>query len=171
MTEPNLAEHLASLFERVRSLYTSPAFTELIHLNLSFSHLKTLRHVADNGAVSMKALAEVLHMTPPSVTALVRRLEQTGLLERVRHSSDSRVWLVRLTDQGTTLMVTLRRQRIQLMQQLLDTLHPDEQHSLLDLLECAVTTAEDLIKTSDGQCRTPDAGSHPEDPGGRVDDN
>ena len=170
MTEPNPAEHLASLFERVRSLYTSPAFTELMHLNLSFSHLKTLRHVADNGAVSMKTLAEVLHMTPPSVTALVRRLEQTGLLERVRHSSDSRVWLVRLTDQGTTLMATLRQQRIQLMQQLLDTLHPDEQYILLDLLERAVTTAEDLIKTSDGQCQTPDAERHSEDSNGMATD-
>jgi DNA-binding MarR family transcriptional regulator len=98
----------------------------------------------------MKELAEVLHMTPPSITALVRRLEQTDLLERVRHSSDSRIWLVRLTDQGTTLMTILRQQRIQLMQHLLDTLHPDDQQILLDLLECAVTTAEDLIKTSDG---------------------
>ncbi len=150
MTQQNPAEHLASLFERVRALYTTPAFTELMHLNLSFSHLKTLRHVADNGAVAMKELAEVLHMTPPSITALVRRLEQTDLLERVRHSSDSRIWLVRLTDQGTTLMTTLRQQRLQLMQHLLDTLHPNDQQILLDLLECAITTAEDLIKTSDG---------------------
>lgn len=152
MTIQNRAEHLALLFERVRSLYTLPAFTELMHLNLSFSHLKTLRHVAHNGPVSMKELAEVLHMTPPSVTALVRRLEQTGLLERCRHASDSRIWLVRLTDQGSTLMATIHRQRVQLMQQLIETLHPDEQQLLLDLLERAVTTAEELIQTPDVTC-------------------
>ncbi len=93
----------------------------------------------------MKDLAEVLEMTPPSVTALVRRLERTGLLVRVRHTTDSRIWLLGLTDQGQALMNALHQQRLLLMQQLLAQLDPTEQQTLLALLERAVTAAETLI--------------------------
>lgn len=145
MVDQHSAEQLARLFERVRSLHTSPAFSRLMHMNLSFSHLKALRHVACSGEVPMKDLAEVLEMTPPSVTALVRRLEYTGLLKRFRHATDSRIWLLGLTDQGQALMNALNQQRLLLMQQLLAQLDPTEQQTLLELLERAVTAAETLI--------------------------
>lgn len=145
MVDQKSAEQLARLFERIRSLHTSPAFSRLMHMNLSFSHLKALRHVACNGEVPMKDLAEVLEMTPPSVTALVRRLERTGLLKRFRHATDSRIWLLRLTDQGQALMNALRQQQLLLMQQLLAQLEPAEQQTLLGLLERAVAAAENLI--------------------------
>lgn len=162
MVDQQHAEHLASLFERVRSLYLSPAFAELMHLDLSFSHMKALRHIACHGAVPMKELADTLCMTPPSVTAMVRRLEQIGLLERVRSTSDNRVWLLHLTDQGRALIETLRWQRITLMQQLIDTLSPAEQHTLLDLLERAVTAAEQLINQKSEVTSRKSPGNHQE---------
>jgi DNA-binding MarR family transcriptional regulator len=139
------AEHLAHLFDRMSVLSRSPAFVCLMQLNLGISHVKALHHIAKAGEVPMKDLAELLAMTPPSVTALVRRLEQTGLVERSQHASDSRVRLLRLTDEGQHLADTLRQQRLHMMAQLLATLDVADQRMLLDLLERAITAAESLI--------------------------
>jgi DNA-binding MarR family transcriptional regulator len=145
------AEQLAQLFERMGILSRSPAFGRLVQLNLGISHLKALRHISLAGEMQMKELAELLHLSPPSVTTLVRRLEQTGLVERTRMPGDSRVWLLRLTAEGQELSAALRRQRLEMMQRLLATLDAEERGTLLRLLAQAVGAAEQIIEKSDDE--------------------
>ncbi len=144
------SEQLANLLDRINTLSRSPAFNEMIHLDLSISHFKALRHIARQGMTSMKDLAEALRLTPPSVTMLARKLEHTGMVERIRHANDSRVWLLRLTDAGQCLMDELHAQRMDKMQQLIDSLDSADQQQLLDLLGRAVTMVERLIAETGG---------------------
>lgn len=52
------------------------------------------------GPVSRRALAESLHCDPSNVTFLADRLEQRGLIERVRDPDDRRVNALMLTPAG-----------------------------------------------------------------------
>jgi DNA-binding MarR family transcriptional regulator len=145
------AEQLALLFDRMGTLSRSPAFGRLVQLNLGISHMKALRHISLAGKMQMKELAELLHLSPPSVTTLTRRLEQTGLVERTRMPGDSRVRLLRLTAEGCELSEALRRQRLEIMQRLLTTLDAEERSTLLRLLEQAVAAAEQIIEETDDE--------------------
>jgi DNA-binding MarR family transcriptional regulator len=132
------AHRLLQLFELMRSSRPGPAFMRLSQLNLSFSHLRALHLLAPDRTLAMKDLAEQLHMTPPSITALVRRLEQAGLVRRQTHTEDSRVALLSLTDEGQVLLRQLYQDQMRRMEQLLQGLTPEEQELFLDLLERAV---------------------------------
>ena len=57
----------------------APALVRLAELNLSFSHLRTMHLLFPDKSLQMKELAERLCMTPPSVTALTRRLVESGV--------------------------------------------------------------------------------------------
>jgi DNA-binding MarR family transcriptional regulator len=151
MTETGLnrANQLVVLFDRIGVLSRSPAFARFMELDLGISHVKAMRHIHDAGSISMKDLAERLAMTPPSLTAVARRLERTGLVERVRHNEDSRIRLLRLTAEGEYLGLAMRGRRAELMEQLLATLDNDEQQTLLSLLERAVQAAEQLLGAPD----------------------
>jgi DNA-binding MarR family transcriptional regulator len=142
MTNTDRADQLATLFERIRSLDRAPAYAELLEHNLGFSHVKALHLISSHTEVAMKDLAAWLRIAPPSVTTLVRRLEEVGLVERVRSESDSRVWLLRLTPYGRDLSERMRRRRLEHMGRLLATLAPGDQALLLDLLGRAVAAAE-----------------------------
>jgi DNA-binding MarR family transcriptional regulator len=133
------AEWLLRLTERLRPHRPGPAFTRLHALDLSLSHLRVLRTLYAAHRLPMKALADQLCIKPPSLTALTRRLVETGLVKRHIHAADSRVVLLELTETGRSLHCELHEEQLQRMQQLLARLRPDEQRTLLDLLERATT--------------------------------
>jgi DNA-binding MarR family transcriptional regulator len=53
--------------------------------------------------LSVKRLAELLRLEPPTLSPLVKRLEASGLVTRQRDPDDERVLQVRLTEAGTAL--------------------------------------------------------------------
>lgn len=137
------AHRLLLLFELMRGHRSNSAFARLSQLNLTFSHIRALHLLASEHTLAMKDLAERLCMSPPSVTALTRRMAQVGLVSRQPHAEDSRVALLTLTDEGLELLQQLSRDRLQRMEQLLEALTPDEQDQFLTLLERAVRAAQE----------------------------
>jgi DNA-binding MarR family transcriptional regulator len=63
--------------------------------------LTLLRH---HDAMPMSRLADVIGASLPSVTGIVDRMEERGLVERVRVPDDRRVVLVRPTQAGLDLV-------------------------------------------------------------------
>lgn len=137
------AHRLLQFFELMRSNRSSTAFVRLNQLNLSFSHMRALHLLASGHALAMKDLAEQLYLSPPSVTALTRRLVQTGLVLRTAHTEDSRVVLLSLTNEGQALLQQLYQDQLQRMEQVLQALAPEEQELFLTLLERAVQSMRD----------------------------
>ncbi len=134
------ARRLLSLFERMRATKMDGAISRLHALNLSFSHVRALHMLAAAPHLQMKDLAEKLGFTPPSVTALTRRLVATGMVQRQPHADDSRVALLSLTDDGRALLADIYQEQLKGMERLLDGLTPEEQAQFLDLMERAVST-------------------------------
>lgn len=53
-----------------------------------------------NGLQSQKEIAKKLNVSPATVNVMVKRLEKSGLVERVKDKEDLRVSRVTLTDEG-----------------------------------------------------------------------
>ncbi len=72
---------------------------------LGLTHPQYLAMLAlwQHGTLSVKALGELLHLEPATVSPLVKRLEQSGLVTRTRSSSDERSIDVVLTPAGRAL--------------------------------------------------------------------
>lgn len=145
MTEPENganAQRLIELLDRLRPRMASPAFRRLSELQLSPSHVAVLRILHEERPVAMKELADRMQITPPSITALTRRLVQTGMVERRPHPDDSRVALLALTAAGDELFRQLHAAHLGRMGQLLAGLTPAEQTQFLDLFERAIRYAD-----------------------------
>src|ERR1700733_9829141 len=59
-----------------------------------------LLNTLSGGPRRITELAELEGLAQPTMTSLVKQLEQRGLLRRGRHADDGRVVLVHLTDAG-----------------------------------------------------------------------
>lgn len=154
------AKRMVRLFEQMRDTRPGAAFEQLKQLNLSISHLRVMRLLSHGEVLSMKDIAEQLQLTPPSVTALSRRLTQTGLVHRTAHAEDSRVVLLSLTDAGRIFHEQLTQEHTDRMARLLQGLSEQEQQQFLDLLDRAVHAMWANAQSPDseaGQCRPPEA--------------
>ena len=69
---------------------------------LTSPQLATLREI-EGGKVTNSALAAALHLSQPTVTGILNRLEQRGLITRVRSESDRRSILAAITPEGIKL--------------------------------------------------------------------
>jgi MarR family transcriptional regulator for hemolysin len=67
-------------------------------LGLTRSQCSVLAHLARHEGIQQGTLAEILEVEPITLTRLVDRLEQMGLVERQSHPTDRRIRLLRLTE-------------------------------------------------------------------------
>jgi len=72
---------------------------------LGLTHPQYLAMLAlwQHGTLSVKALGELLHLEPATISPLVKRLEQSDLVTRTRSTSDERSIDVVLTPAGRAL--------------------------------------------------------------------
>jgi DNA-binding MarR family transcriptional regulator len=59
-------------------------------------------------ALSQRELAEIVRLAPPTITAMLQRMERAGLVERWSDEDDQRVTRIRLTEAGRELDRDLR---------------------------------------------------------------
>jgi DNA-binding MarR family transcriptional regulator len=72
-------------------------------LGLTHPQYLTMLALWQHGTLSVKALGELLHLEPATISPLVKRLEQSGLVVRTRSTMDERSIDVALTAEGQAL--------------------------------------------------------------------
>ena len=72
-------------------------------LGLTYTQYITMMVLWEKKEVRVKDLGEVLYLDSGTLTPLLKRLEQKGLITRSRYQDDERALCVQITDLGETL--------------------------------------------------------------------
>lgn len=121
----------------------SPPFEDI---HVTSSQYILLDWVAGSPGSGVQDIAAGLELTPPTVSVGIRRLEEAALLERRPDPQDRRATRFFPTPQGQALRRRVQDFRRRKVRRLLACLTPQEQDTLLDLLEKALSAAEkDLL--------------------------
>lgn len=99
--------------------------------SISMAHLHLMTLLDVHGPQTMSAVAELLGTGLPTATGLVSRMEDRGLVERMRDDDDRRVVLVRLSDGGRQELSALQATRRRRMAAALEMLSPEQTRTLL----------------------------------------
>ncbi len=134
-----LTEQFVKLLRRLRA--AGPGQPPFEEVGISSAQLALLEWVATAPGCTLQDIADGLALTPPTVSVGMRKLEETGLLERQPHPADGRAWQFTLTAAGSELWARVQRYRRQKAERLLAGLTSEEQQTLLTLLERAIATA------------------------------
>jgi DNA-binding MarR family transcriptional regulator len=102
---------------------------------LSPSQLSALTTVERHGPVTLGALAELEKVAPPSVTRVVAKLEEDGLVTRRRDEGDRRVTRVVVTGKGRNLLTASRRRKTTWLATRLGELDADGRARLSEALD------------------------------------
>ena len=87
----------------------------LVQSHVSLSHMHVLWLLQHQGALTMSRLAELLDVSFSNATGIIDRMEEKGLVERVRVPDDRRLVMVRPAEAGMRALVqaeTSKRERL-----------------------------------------------------------
>jgi DNA-binding MarR family transcriptional regulator len=100
-------------------------------VGLSATHIAALATLERHGPLPLGELAALEKVAPPSMTRVVARLAESGLVDRERHTGDRRQVFITITEQGRQLLAADRRRRDEWLSARLSEL-PDADRKALD---------------------------------------
>ena len=106
--------------------------------DLSLTAFSVLSSLDRLGPQRITKLAAFEGVSQPSMTQLVQRLEQRGLVSRASDPTDGRVALVRLTGQGRAALGARRRHNVERIAAVLEGLPVADVQVLADALDAAL---------------------------------
>lgn len=132
-----LEEEAFLCLQRTASLLMQALGRELKGHDLSPAQYNTLRILrgAQPDALTCGEIGERLVSPGPDVTRLLDRLEQRGLVTRLRDAEDRRVVRARITPEGSALLAGLDEPVDHTLGRLLGHLGPAKLRTLVELLE------------------------------------
>jgi DNA-binding MarR family transcriptional regulator len=122
----------------------------LVQGNVSLTQMHVLWLLQHHGEMSMSRLADLLDVSLSNATGLIDRMEEHGLIERVRVPDDRRIVLVRPADAGLRAVSETETTKRERMRAVLGRLPASEQPIVLAALRSlrralSAEAGEDLI--------------------------
>ena len=99
-------------------------------VDLGPSQVAALATVDRRGPLSPSELAEIERIKRPTVTRIVRHLEEAGLVERVRDPADGRASILSVTAEGRALLKRLRGRKTAYLAKRLAALDAEDRRTL-----------------------------------------
>jgi DNA-binding MarR family transcriptional regulator len=93
-------------------------------LGVTHAQLLILARLERQSAVSQSELASIAAVTPPTISRLVLRLEELGLVERCPDPIDRRIWHLRLTPAASPILWQMRLLQPTLYRSVADGIDP-----------------------------------------------
>jgi MarR family 2-MHQ and catechol resistance regulon transcriptional repressor len=121
-------------------MQTARAFQEQIRddmaqNNLSITEFSVLEVLFHKGKQTIQQIAKSILIASSSMTYVIDKLEQKGLIKRNACPDDRRVVHVILTEDGLKLMTILMPEHEELVDNAFNSLHPNEIEDLVFLLK------------------------------------
>ncbi|MDI1461970.1 MarR family transcriptional regulator [Catellatospora sp. KI3] len=110
--------------------------------DLTVTQLSALTSLRIGGALTPRELSEAERVQPPTMTKIVAKLEDRGLISRAPHPTDGRQVLLSLSPEGIAVLDRYQRVRDEWLADRLAGLAPDER----DTVERAAQLLERLAR-------------------------
>ncbi len=145
--------HIAGISQEMNGavrLLRCAATGRLVKQGVSMTHLHVMWLLEEHGELAMSRLADLLDVSLSNATGLIDRMEERGLIARVRVPDDRRVVHVRLTGAGQTVLDEVQVMREDLTQAILERLDDGQLERLHASLQDFRTAVRAEAETNTG---------------------
>ena len=128
-------EAIAALLTRLIGAQQRLLANDLAGCGLTFPQFITISALEQfDGECRMGPLAAAAMQSAASMTGIVDRLLERGVVERERHPEDRRAVVVRLTGKGRGLLAKVKENRLQQGRLLLASMPPEDRQRIREML-------------------------------------
>ena len=133
------AERLADICTTLQRSFLLSLSKELNRGNVSFPQYFLLGFLAQQGELTMTAIAKKMGHTTAAATGLVDRLEKLGHVKRGHATEDRRKIFVKITASGECIVREVRDDMVANLLKMMACLNSNEQRSWVQIYEKIIT--------------------------------
>jgi MarR family transcriptional regulator, organic hydroperoxide resistance regulator len=141
-----LSMRVYEAFMRVLAAHRQLMFRVLAEENAHPGQAICLRILAERDGISQRELARGLHLSAPTVTTMLQRMEKAGTIERRPDATDQRVTRVCLTGEGRARERNLRAVLGAVIARVLDPIPEADRRELERLLGVMADRADGALE-------------------------
>ena len=130
----DVEEFHSSIIELIKK-YQFRDRNEITSFGISVSQCYVLETLHFQGELTMKNLAEQMHLTISTITRIVDQLEGKKFVRRKQHSEDSRVRMIKLTPRGEKVFLKSWANVFDSEKKIFENIKPEHRKVLLSLLK------------------------------------
>ena len=123
--------------------------------DLRWLEFGVLSHLHDTPDIDQNTLVERMALDRTSVSAMVYRLEQLGLIDRSVNGADRRARVLRLSPAGQALHDRQLPKALAAQEHILAVLKPAERRSLIDMLVRVIDANQTYVRPGAGRRKPP----------------
>jgi homoprotocatechuate degradation regulator HpaR len=131
---PPFEQSIAAILLSTKEAVLAPMRPKLRELKITEPQWRVMRVINDRGLTDATGLAEVGLLHAPSVTRILKELEERGLIVRETDANDRRRNLVALSPEGREVVKTISRHVLHVMREYSDRFGAQRLEALLDEL-------------------------------------
>lgn len=139
---PEEVPGVRTLITRARGSLLASFDTELEPFGVTGAQFEVLKNLAGSGAQTAASLCRALHQDTGSMTRMLDRLQEKGLVSRERDTSDRRLVFLRLTAAGESLIPKIHPMLRRALRRHLAGFTPEEIESLKRYLSRLIDNGE-----------------------------
>jgi DNA-binding MarR family transcriptional regulator len=124
----SLNKFLRMYFDACKEVYSEINFDRIT--KIQFKYLKAIRELE---STTLTELSERFNVSKPSMNEVIVKFEKSGLIKKVKSTTDKRITHITLTEVGHTLATTNLLESQRAVQKIVETLKQDEIQVLKDL--------------------------------------
>ncbi len=100
MQDQDMSSQIVKSLMHIPRLYKIEMSKHFSDIDIFGCQVPMLHYLSKNGGATQRALAEEFRVAAPTMTAMLKRLENAGFIKRLPDQSDARIMRVSLTDKG-----------------------------------------------------------------------
>jgi len=139
---PDLVADIITQFRTAMGELRCVSSRRMLRRGVSISNLYLASVLAQHGEMPMSRIADLLDVSLSATTGIIDRMEERGLVERVRDPIDRRVVLVRVSAAGREMLDEVEVLKQDLLESILKRLGPDR----LEALTAVVTDLRTAVR-------------------------
>ena len=134
MKNINLENYLETFIMELHNNMIYELRKKAMKFNFTFSQMEVLRYVVKKKDPTMKDIANYLHITPPSVTAIIEFLCGKGFIKREVDKNDQRMVRIVITPKALKIFNSFKNKKLQVLKNVLTKLNNKERKELMRIL-------------------------------------
>ena len=127
--------NIDSILMQFKQMITKSLFNEAQKIKMPFNHYEIIMSIGRKGSMTMKEIASVLNITPPSASTLVDILEDKELVVRVHLNKDKRTTHVILGENSKKFFSYFHKRKTFLFKETLNKLSEKDRDTLVKIIK------------------------------------
>ncbi len=137
-----ISERLGGHLKRAEQALAAAKYAALRPADLTVPQYAALLYLEENPGISAAALARACGVTPPTMTTVLKNLQEQGLIERTPHEWHKNILETRLTAKGEQVMAAADARAVRVERGLAAEFSDEERETLIALLARCVAYLE-----------------------------